>query len=56
MATEKNMDKDNELPKNTIIYYGKKTYYINPLIAKRAPPPKKEPEDLYENVEDDKDK
>ncbi len=50
------METDNELPKQPISYYGKKIYFINPLIAKRATPPKKEPEKLYEDIVEDSDR
>ncbi len=50
------MNADDETPKRSVSFYGKKIYYINPLIAKKAPPTKKEPEQRYDDVEEDKDK
>jgi hypothetical protein len=50
------METDNNSPERPIVYYGKKVYYINPLIAKKVVPPKKEPDYRKETVEDDRDK
>ena len=47
---------DDDTPKHPVSFYGKKVYYINPLIAKKALPTKKEPEQRYEDVEKDEDK
>jgi len=48
------MQIDNEPPKKPVSYYGKKTYTINPLIAKTVPPAKKNPEYCYEDIKEDK--
>jgi len=48
------MQTDNEPQKEPVSYYGKKIYFINPLIAKTVPPAKKNPEYCNENIEEDK--
>jgi len=50
------MQTDNNSPKPLVSHYGKKIYYINPLIVQRAILTKKEPECLYEDIEEDKDR
>jgi len=51
MQTEKNSANNNP-PKEPIIFYGKKVYILNPLIATKEPI-KKEPEYWYEDIEED---
>ena len=48
------MQIDNEPPKQPVSYYGKKTYTINPLIAKSIIPTKKDPEYWDEIIKKDK--
>jgi hypothetical protein len=50
------MQTDNSSPKPPVSHYGKKIYYINPLIVQRATLTEKEPEYLYEDIEEDKDR
>ena len=38
--------------KQPVIIYGKKVYFINPLIAKKETSLQKEPNYLYEDIED----
>lgn len=38
--------------KQPVIIYGKKVYFINPLIAKKEISLQKEPNYLYEDIED----
>ena len=38
--------------KQPVPYYGKKVYYINPIIANKDRDGKKEPEYWYEDIED----
>jgi hypothetical protein len=45
------MKDKTEKPKTTIIYYGKKVYCLNPLIAQKKLPKKDTPEFLYEDIE-----
>ena len=50
------MQTDNDSHKQPVSYYGKKIYYINPLIAKKADKAKKEPDYSTENVEEGNDR
>ena len=52
MQTEKN-SLNNSPQKEPVIFYGKKVYILNPLIARKEPI-KKEPEYRYEDIEEDK--
>jgi len=45
---------DKNPPTPAVSYYGKKIYYLNPLIVEEVAPAKKEPEYQYEDIEDDK--
>jgi len=49
------MQTDDDSPKHSFSYYGKKDYYVNPLTAFFSIPTKKEPEYFNENVEKDED-
>ncbi len=48
------MQTDKNPPAPPVSYYGKKIYYINPLIVEEEAPAKKEPEYRYEDIEGDK--
>ena len=50
------MQTDNDTPKRPVSFYGKKIYYINPLLAKKVVPAKKAPEYASEEIEEDQDK
>ena len=50
MAFEKNTAKP------TVTYYGKKVYYMNPLIAKKPTTLQKQPKYYYEDIDEDNDR
>ena len=50
------MNTDKDTAKPTVTYYGKKVYYMNPLIAKKPTTVQKQPKYMYEDIEEDKDR
>jgi len=46
------MQTDSEPTKKHVSYYGKKIYFINPLIAQKLAIAEKVPECLYEDIDE----